>query len=404
MYNIGRTFAARFMLQIIANAHVFAPEDLGLRHLLVGGGRLLAIVNDPDDVSAPGLVIYDLDGQRVVPGFVDGHAHLTGGGGESGFASRVPPVPLTRFTRAGVTSVIGVLGTDDTTRDTRSLVAQTLGLREQGLGAWCHTGGYHVPPVTLTGNVRDDIVFVEPIIGVGELAISDHRSSQPTLDELLRVASDAHVAGLITGKAGILHLHLGDGDRGLGAIRKALAQTELPARVFNPTHVNRRRTLFEEAIDLAHKGCVIDITAFPVDEGEDAWSADIALERFLASGAPVDHVTVSSDGGGCLPVFNPQGEMTSMDIGDPATLGATLKLLLDRGADLAQVLPAFTSNVARLLRLHDKGRVRVGGSADLLVLDNKNAISGVLLAGRWHVRNGEQVITGRFESENEGNA
>ena len=145
MYNTCRFFAASNMLQLIANAHVFAPEDLGLRHLLIGGGRLLAIVNDPDDVSAPGLVVDDLDGRRIVPGFIDGHAHLTGGGGESGFSSRVPPVPLSRFTAAGVTSVIGVLGTDDTTRDTRSLVAQTLALREEGLGAFCHTGGYHVP-------------------------------------------------------------------------------------------------------------------------------------------------------------------------------------------------------------------------------------------------------------------
>ena len=167
-------------------------------------------------------------------------AHVTGGGGESGFKSRVPPVPLSAFTSAGVTSVVGVLGTDDTTRDTRGLLAQTRALREEGIGAWCHTGGYHVPPVTLTGSVRDDIVYLDPVIGIGELALSDHRSSQPTLDELLRIASDAHVAGMISGKAGIVHLHLGDGERGLDLVRQALSISELPARVFNPTHINRR--------------------------------------------------------------------------------------------------------------------------------------------------------------------
>jgi beta-aspartyl-dipeptidase (metallo-type) len=210
---------AKIMLQLLANAHLFAPDDLGIQHVLIGGGRILGFVNDPDDVSAPGIAITDLAGQRLMPGIIDGHAHITGGGGESGFASRVPPVSLSRFTLAGITSVVGVLGTDDTTRDTRSLVATAYALREQGLSAWCHTGGYHVPPVTLTGCVRDDIVFIDPVIGVGELAISDHRSSQPSLDELLRIASDAHVAGLITGKAGILHLHFGDGERGLAAIR-----------------------------------------------------------------------------------------------------------------------------------------------------------------------------------------
>ena len=385
------------MLYLLANAHVFAPDDLGVRHLLVGGGRVLASVNDPDDVSIPRLNIENLDGRRLLPGFIDGHAHVTGGGGESGFASRVPPVPLSQFTASGVTSVVGLLGTDDATRDTRSLVAQVLALREQGLNAWCHTGGYHVPPVTLTGNVRDDIVWIEPVIGVGELALSDHRSSQPTLDELLRIASDAHVAGLITGKAGIVHLHLGDGPRGLAAVRKALSQTELPPRVFNPTHVNRKQALFEEAVALAREGCVVDITAFPVADGEDAWAADDALLKYLESGAPPSNVTISSDGGGCLPQFNESGEIVTMDIGRPSSLMATLKRLLDRGASLEAVLPAFTSNVASLLRLHDRGVIEVGCAADFVILDDDNAISDVMVGGDWHVKDGAQVVTGQFD-------
>jgi beta-aspartyl-dipeptidase (metallo-type) len=307
-------------------------------------------------------------------------------------------VPLSLFTRAGVTSVVGVLGTDDTTRDTRSLVAQAYALREQGLNAWCHTGGYHVPPVNLTGSVRDDIVFIDPVIGVGELAISDHRSSQPTLDELLRIASDVHVAGLISGKAGILHLHLGDGSRGLAAVRKMLTQSELPARIFNPTHVNRRSELFAEALDLASRGVVIDVTAFPVADDDDALSAAAAIERYIAAGLPPANITVSSDGGGCLPVFNAQGEMTSMDIGSPACLAVTLSELLQRGLALQDVLPVFTSNVARLLRLPRKGRIEAGRDADLIVLDGDDAIDSVMVGGDWHVRDGEQRIFGRFEN------
>ena len=297
-------------------------------------------------LRAAGASERDLGGRRLIPGFIDGHAHVTGGGGESGFKTRVPPVPLGHFTSAGVTSVVGVLGTDDTTRDTRALLAQTRALREEGLGAWCHTGGYHVPPVTLTGSVRDDIVFLDPVIGVGELAVSDHRSSQPTLDELLRIASDAHVAGMIAGKAGILHLHLGDGERGLDLVRRALEESELPARVFNPTHINRRKALFDESVELARHGCTVDITAFPVAADEDAWPADVALTKYLESGAPADRITVSSDGGGCLPVFNDEGEMLQMDIGRPASLIATLADLLGAGVPLEDVLPAFTSNVA----------------------------------------------------------
>jgi len=388
------------LLKLLINAQVFAPEDLGLCHVLIGGGRIIAVSQDKGELEARKTTVIDLEGRRVIPGFIDGHAHVTGGGGESGFSSRVPPVPLGQFTRAGVTSVVGVLGTDDTTRDTKSLLAQTRALREEGLGAWCHTGGYHVPPVTLTGSVRDDIVYLDPVIGVGELALSDHRSSQPTRDELLRIASDAHVAGMISGKAGIVHLHLGDGERGLDLVRQALQLSELPARVFNPTHINRRKALFDEAIELSREGSTVDITAFPVADDEDAWAADVALLRYLESGAPVDRVTISSDGGGCLPVFNEKGEMLHMDVGKPASLPETLQALLNSGAALDHVLPAFTSNVADILRLHDRGRIRAGDAADLIVLNDNNEIRDVMAAGIWHVLAGKQQVFGQFEIQN----
>ncbi|PKL95912.1 MAG: beta-aspartyl-peptidase [Gammaproteobacteria bacterium HGW-Gammaproteobacteria-8] len=374
------------MLKLLTNAHVFAPEDRGVCHLLIAGDRIAWMGSDVDDLGVlKPIETFDLEGQRLIPGLIDGHAHLTGGGGEAGFGSRVPAVPVARFLAAGITTVVGVLGTDDTTRDTRSLVAQALFLRAHGVNAWCHTGGYHVPPVTFTGSVREDIVFLDPVIGVGEVAISDHRSSQPSFEELLRIASDAHVAGLITGKAGILHLHLGDGDRGLELVRRALAETELPPRVFNPTHINRKTALFDEALDVARAGCTVDITAFPLDEplSEDELAADEALLRYLDSGIAPERITMSSDGGGCLPVFDAQGEMQRFDIGQPATLTDTLTRLLSRGAPLERVLPAFTLNPARLLRFHDRGRIETGAAADLVVLDHEHRINRVMTQGIW---------------------
>ncbi|HEX2249774.1 MAG TPA: beta-aspartyl-peptidase [Gemmatimonadales bacterium] len=385
-------------MELLKNADLYDPQPKGRAHLLIGGERILWIGAElPELAPALGVVERDLEGRRVIPGLVDCHIHLTGGGGEAGMHSRVPPLQLSRITSGGVTTVIGLLGTDDTVRSPADLVAAARGLNELGLSAYCYTGGYHVPPVTLTGSVRRDIVHIDVIVGVGELAISDHRSSQPTLDELLRVAGDAHVAGLMTQKAGIVHLHVGDGPRGLDLVRQAIKQSELPPSVFNPTHVNRRKGLFEEAMALAEKGCVIDITAFPVDEGEDAWSAPEALTRYLEAGLPPARVTISSDGGGCLPVFDADGRVTQFDVGRPNSMADALKTLLDCGQPLERVLPAFTSNPANLLLLARKGHLTTGADADLVVLDEEGGVMDVMARGRWHVLEGRSIVRGTFE-------
>ncbi len=389
------------MLHRIRNAHVYAPEDLGICELLIAADRIVSLTHSDHPSIDKRLLASDLDaqGRRLIPGLIDYHTHTTGGGGEAGFATQVPPVPLSQFTRAGVTSVVGLLGTDDLTRSTSSLIARTMALREEGLNAWCYTGGYHLPPTTLTGSVRSDIVHIECIIAVGELAISDHRSSQPTFDQLSHVASEAHVAGLMTGKAGLVHLHLGDGPRGLELVRRAMHETELPARVFNPTHVNRRKALFEEACDIATRGCVIDLTAFPVEEGEDAWSAADGLERYMNAALPGGNITISSDGGGCLPVFDNEGELVSLDYGTSQSLSATLAELLNRDHALDTILPAFTSNQAQLLKLHGKGNIRPGLDADLVLLDDNHQPGDVMVRGQWHMLDHALKVSGTFEND-----
>ena len=392
------------MLQLITNANLFAPEAMGICHVLVAAekivyiGSQLPVLDELLDVE-----VTDIEGATLVPGFIDGHAHITGGGGETGPASRVPPVFLSQFTQYGVTSVVGVLGTDDLTRNTQSIVTQAYGLREEGMSAWCHTGGYHLPLTTLTGSARGDIVFIDPIIGVGELAISDHRSSQPTLDEFLRVASEAHVAGLMTGKAGILHIHMGDGKRGLELVREALDISEIPARVFNPTHINRNKALFEEALPLSHRGVRLDVTAFPAGHSEPGWSAADAFLRYRNGGYPADKLTISSDGGGCLPHFNAEGELLRIGVGRSSTLVETLREVLNHQVphapqvSMAEALAPFTSNVADLLKLSHKGRLQQGKDADMVVLDKDYNICDVMARGRWHKRHGKTQIFGTYE-------
>jgi beta-aspartyl-dipeptidase (metallo-type) len=201
---------------------------------------------------------------------------------------------------------------------------------------------------------------------------------------------------LMSGKAGIVHLHVGDGERGLELVRQALETSEIPARVFNPTHVNRRKGLFQEALALAQRGCTVDLTAFPIEEGDDGWSAAQALTRYLEAGLPAERVTVSSDGGGCLPVFDGEGRVTAMDVGSPAAMAGTLKELLGCGQPLERVLPAFTANPAGLLRLK-KGTLVAGRDADLVVLDEEGDVEDVMARGRWHVLGGQPAVRGIFE-------
>jgi beta-aspartyl-dipeptidase (metallo-type) len=343
----------------------------------------------------------DCTGLSLVPGLVDLHAHTAGGGGEAGPETKVPAPHLSAFTLAGVTSVVGLLGTDCTTRSMEELVARTKALRSEGLSAWCWTGGYEVPPRTLTGSVRRDLAFVEEVLGCGEVAVSDHRSSQPTYDELVRLAADCHVGGLLTGKAGVLHLHLGDGPRGLQLVRRALDESEVPARVFHPTHVNRNRRLFAEALDLAKRGPCIDVTAFPPSDDPsdtpDEVPAHEALLQALAAGVPAERLTCSSDGGGCLPVFDEDGRLTSMDVGSPSSLLQTVQALCARGLGLGAALQFFTENPARLLRLARKGRIAPGLDADLLLLDEAHSLRHVFAGGEWMVQDGRAVRLGRFE-------
>lgn len=379
---------------LLKDADVWAPEPLGRRDVLVLGGVIAGIGSFEAPAGWP-VEVIDVAGAILAPGLIDAHTHLTGGGGESGPETKVPAVPFSAFTTAGVTTAIGLLGTDCRTRGMEELLAGARALERLGLTALCYTGGYEVPPVTLTGSARGDLVHVDRIVGIGETAISDHRSSQPTYEEIVRLASDAHVGGLLTGKAGVLHLHLGDGERGLAYVRLALAETELPARVFHPTHLNRNARLWREALALSPRGLVLDLTAFP--PAPDEPDAAECIAEYLAGGNDPERLTMSSDGGGCLPVFDRDGVMTHMDVGASASLLQAVGRARDSGVSIMGALATVTSNVARQFRLHDRGRIGVGLRADLVVLEPDLRVRTTVANGRVLVLDGVPLVKGAFE-------
>ncbi|MDU4576727.1 MAG: amidohydrolase family protein, partial [Negativicoccus succinicivorans] len=165
------------MLTLLKNAHVFAPEDLGTKDILIANGVIEAI-DDQLDVQGVEVEVIDCKGMRLIPGFIDGHVHITGGGGEGGFHTRTPEMPLSSATRCGVTTICGLCGTDGVTRSQENLLAKAYALENEGLTAYMYVGSYEVPTPTITGSIRSDIMLIDKCIGAGEIAVSDHRSSQ----------------------------------------------------------------------------------------------------------------------------------------------------------------------------------------------------------------------------------
>lgn len=383
---------------IIKNAQVYAPEPLGRLDILIAAGRIIAMEPDIDVKSFPVTVeVVEADGRIALPGLIDSHVHIIGGGGEGGYATRTPELRFEDGFAAGVTTVIGTLGTDGLARSMESLVAKAYGLRACGLSAWIYTGSYRVPPTTVTGDIMKDIMMIEPVIGAGELAISDHRSSKPTMAELGRIASEARVGGLLSGKAGIVNFHIGDAPAGLAPLAELVAAEDLPRTQFIPTHCNRNPQLFEESLRWAAAGGWADLTTSTVprfiEEGEVP--AAEALRRFFEAGL-IDRLTCTSDGQGSLPIFDSKGVLSGLTVGSCSSLWeAVRESILVKGVPLDIAARTVTANPARALKLTGKGRLAVGADADVLLLESASlAIRGLVAGGKRVVKDGKVLSQG----------
>ncbi len=391
------------MFTLIENAEVYAPEALGRRSILVGGEKILWMGESfAARETLPNLTVMDASGCLVVPGFVDNHVHIIGGGGEGSFATRTPEITLSELTTAGVTSVIGVLGTDSVSRHTSSLIAKARALEEEGISAWALLGSYQLPLRTFSGHVQDDLVLLDKLIGIGEVAISDHRSSQPLLEELIKIGAVAHVAGMLSGKGCLVNVHLGDGPGNLDLLFEVVARSELTLAQFIPTHLNRNPELFEESLRYGLEGGYVDVTTSTIplflEEGEVKCSK--ALKRYLDAGIPVEQISFSSDGQGSLPNFDTQGNFQGLSVGSCSSVWPEVRdAVFQEHIPLETALKVITSSPADHYRLPArKGHLEPGGDADMVFLDNSSlGIRTVMARGKIMVHEGEPVVFGTFE-------
>lgn len=256
----------------------------------------------------------------------------------------------------------------------RSLIAKANGLEEEGITTYCYTGSYEIPVKTITDSIKGDIMLVDKVIGVGELALSDHRSSQATYENFVNAVAQARVGGLLSGKAGIVNVHLGDGARRLDYLFRIIDETEIPPTQLLPTHINRSRKLFNVGIEYAKKGGFIDLTTSsdPRFLEPEELRAGEGLSLLLQNGVDIKHVTFSSDGNGSMPVFNDHGKLVGLGICDVSSLYREVKeAIVNQGVDIGEAIKVITSNVAELLKLNNKGKIESGKDADLVLVDEK---------------------------------
>lgn len=389
------------MLKVIRNGEVYAPEYLGKKDILIADGRIAKMADELPEMPT-WLEVEELDamGMFITPGFIDGHVHIPGGGGEGGFHTRTPEIQLSDLTKAGVTTVVGCLGTDGTTRSIAGLLAKARALETEGISTYILTGSYEFPVRTLTDHMRDDIILIDKVIGIGELAISDHRSSQPEDRELIRAASEARVGGLLAGKAGVVVIHLGDGRGMFEPLLHIAAMTDIPITQFIPSHVNRSQRIFHAGIAYAQEGGYLDLTTSsdPRWLEKDEIKASKGLKMLLDAGVPIEQITFTSDGQGSLPIFDEKGHFKGLGIGQVSTLHREIRdAVVSDGVELAQALQVVTSNPARILKLATKGKVEVGFDADLLFLNRNLEVDTVIAKGRVMIQKKEVLVKGTFE-------
>lgn len=383
------------MITLIKSGEIYTPQPLGKKDVLILEDRIGA-VGAPGTIQIKGTEVLEINAEDmlVFPGIIDSHVHLIGGGGEGGPATRTPEINIEDIIVNGVTTVIGCLGTDGITRHPASLLAKTRGLEEEGISAYMFSGSYEIPPVAITGSIRSDLVLIDKVIGAGEIALSDHRSSQPTFEDLARLAAECRVGGMLGGKAGILHLHLGDGVRKLEMLFRIIKETEIPASQFVTTHINRNSDLFEEGLTFISQGGQVDIT---VTDEHDDFNLEKAMKRCLEQNAPLSRITVSSDSNGSLPVFDENGNLKGLKVSNQKALLKSFRALVKNiKMPPEKAVSFFTSNPAEIYKLARKGKIEPGKDADMIILDKDMNLIHSLAKGRLLMENGKLLVGGTF--------
>ncbi|GAA0734172.1 beta-aspartyl-peptidase [Clostridium oceanicum] len=391
------------MITVIKNGYVYSPSYLGKKDILILGDKIEGLYDNLDLSNIPLKVkVIDAKENLVTPGLIDSHVHIIGGGGEGGFSTRTPEIQLSQIIEGGITTVVGCLGMDGICRSMEALLAKARGLEEEGITTYIYTGSYSIPVDNITGSPKSDIVLIDKVIGIGEIALSDHRSSQPNYDDFMKICAEGRSGGLISGKPGIIHVHIGNEKKGIEYIFKVFKDTNIPINQIIPTHMGRNKELFNSAIEFMKKGGIIDLTASsdPNHIEKEQVKASKALKIIIDKGLNIEQVHFSSDGQGSLPIFNDKGQYVGLGIGTVKALYGEIKdCVKSENIELEKALKVVTSNVAKHLKMKHKGSLEKNKDADILILDKNNLdILSVFSKGTQLMKDKKILRKGTFES------
>ena len=376
---------------LVKNANVFAPEALGRKDLLLGGGKILAIEDKIEPNSL--FEVWDAQGKTVTPGLIDQHIHIIGAGGKHGFSSMTPEIPMTDLVSCGTTTVVGLLGTDGSTRGIKTLYAKCKSLDLEGISAYMFTGYFGLEPMHITNNVQDEMIFIDKVLGC-KIAISDERSSFPSDVELLRLLRQVRVGGMIAKKKGILHIHLGGLKTRIDTLIRIVKEHEFPIANISPTHMGRTKDLFDQGIEFAKMGGMVDVST----GGTKYIEPHLAVLYGLEQGASINNFTFSSDGNAGLDKKDANGNLIGFRKAPfELNIVAAVGLVKDGGLSITDAFKTVTLNPAINLGLHQKGRIAVNCDADLCFFDDSLKLTDVVAHGKVMMQDEKLVAKNSFE-------
>lgn len=390
---------------LIKDGDVYAPEQQGKKDILVINDKIVFIdqniLTSTLNLIDKNIKIIDASKCIIIPGYIDQHVHINGAGGEGGPQYRTPPIQLSEFVKAGITSVVGLLGTDGFARSLKALLMKARALEQEGISTWIYTGAYQYPSLTITESILSDIILVDKVIGV-KIALSDHRASHPTVDEFIKVTSEARAGGILAGKAGVVHIHMGGEKQGLSYLFDIIRNTEIPIEQFAPTHLNKKdEELFRQVVEFGKIGGYIDLTAGV--SGEEKTSQSInpgkAIKRLLKNGVSIEKITISSDGNGSIPKFDEKKEFVGMRIASVSSLHKEfINMVKEEKFSIEEAIHVTSTNIAKHLKLDKKGEIREGKDADIIALDKDTLkIKHVIAKGKIMMENEQIMRFGTFE-------